>query len=61
TTMIIVTHEIGFASEVADRVIYMDEGNIIEEGSPSQVLKNPQHASTRIFLGSHIGSTQLKD
>lgn len=50
-TMVIVTHEIGFARNVADRVIFMDEGVIVEEGSPDEVLSNTQHARTRDFLG----------
>ncbi|QDW73900.1 GNAT family N-acetyltransferase [Lachnospiraceae bacterium KGMB03038] len=49
-TMIIVTHEMQFAKEVADRVIFMDEGKIIEEGSPKQVLENPLQERTRAFL-----------
>ena len=49
-TMVIVTHEMGFAREVADRVVFMDGGLIIEEGTPEQVLKNPQQERTRSFL-----------
>lgn len=49
-TMIVVTHEISFAREVADRVIFMDEGSIIEEGSPDSVIDNPQHERTIRFL-----------
>ena len=49
-TMVVVTHEIGFASRVADRVVFMDEGVIIEEGTPEKVLKNPNQARTREFL-----------
>ena len=49
-TMVIVTHEMGFAMEVADRVIFMDEGIIMEDGTPDQVLKNPQNARTKDFL-----------
>ena len=49
-TMIVVTHEIGFAREVADRVIFMDGGYIVEEGHPSEVLVNPQEERTRTFL-----------
>jgi polar amino acid transport system ATP-binding protein len=52
-TMLVVTHEMGFAREVADRVIYMDEGQIIEEGTPEAVFENPQNERTRAFL-SHI-------
>lgn len=49
-TMICVTHEMGFAREVADRVVFMDGGLIVEEGTPEQVLKNPQQERTRSFL-----------
>jgi polar amino acid transport system ATP-binding protein len=49
-TMIVVTHEIGFAREVCDRVAFMDGGVIVEEGSPSDVFGNPQHARTQAFL-----------
>ncbi|MDW7659326.1 MAG: amino acid ABC transporter ATP-binding protein [Bacillota bacterium] len=52
-TMLVVTHEMGFAREVADRVIYMDEGQIIEEGTPAEVFENPQNERTQAFL-SHI-------
>ncbi|WP_103173811.1 amino acid ABC transporter ATP-binding protein [Paracoccus sp. SY] len=51
-TMIVVTHEMGFASQVADRVIFMDGGQIVEQGPPSQVLSNPQETRTRNFLGA---------
>ena len=49
-TMVIVTHEIGFAREVADRIIFVDEGKIAEEGTPSQVLDNPQNPRLQEFL-----------
>ena len=49
-TMVIVTHEMGFAMEVADRVLFMDEGIIMEEGTPEQVFKHPQHPRTQDFL-----------
>ena len=49
-TMIVVTHEMGFAREVADRVVFIDEGYIVEQGPPSQVLGNPQHSRTKAFL-----------
>ncbi|MCF3973972.1 amino acid ABC transporter ATP-binding protein [Paracoccus salsus] len=51
-TMIVVTHEMGFASQVADRVIFMDAGLIVEQGPPDQVLSNPQEPRTRDFLGA---------
>ncbi|MFD8015503.1 amino acid ABC transporter ATP-binding protein, partial [Streptomyces sp. NPDC059762] len=50
TTMIVVTHEIGFAREVADTVVFMDEGRIVERGTPAEVLDNPAHERTRAFL-----------
>ncbi len=50
-TMIVVTHEIGFAREVGTRVVFMDEGVIVEEGPPAQVIDNPQQERTRQFLG----------
>jgi polar amino acid transport system ATP-binding protein len=49
-TMIVVTHEMGFAREVADRVVFMDEGRILEEGSPEHFFKNPEHERTKQFL-----------
>jgi len=49
-TMMIVTHEMGFAREVADRVVFMDEGVVVEEGPPARVLVEPQHERTRRFL-----------
>ena len=49
-TMIIVTHEMGFAREVADRVVFMDEGVIVEEGPPSDVLTNPKSPRTQAFM-----------
>ncbi len=49
-TMIVVTHEIGFAREAADRVIFMDGGHVIEQGTPDEVLGNPQETRTRAFL-----------
>lgn len=49
-TMMVVTHEIGFALEVADRVVFMDEGVVVEEGPPARVLKDPDTARARQFL-----------
>ncbi|MGN6131037.1 MAG: amino acid ABC transporter ATP-binding protein [Nocardioidaceae bacterium] len=49
-TMIVVTHEIGFAREVCDRVVFMDGGVIVEEGRPSDVLSSPRHERTKAFL-----------
>ncbi|WP_426976306.1 amino acid ABC transporter ATP-binding protein [Pseudarthrobacter sp. O4] len=49
-TMIVVTHEMGFAREVADTLVFMDEGVVVEAGPPRQILSDPQHARTRAFL-----------
>lgn len=49
-TMLVVTHEMGFAREVGSRLIFMDGGNIVEEGDPREVLANPQHQRTKDFL-----------
>ncbi len=49
-TMVVVTHEMGFAREVADRVMFMDDGVILEEGTPEQIFSNPQHPRTIDFL-----------
>jgi len=49
-TMVCVTHEMGFAREVADRVIFMDQGAIVEEGTPEHFFTNPGHERTRLFL-----------
>jgi ABC-type polar amino acid transport system ATPase subunit len=56
TTMIVVTHEMNFAHEVADRVIYMDLGAIIEEGPPEQIFDHPQEESTRAFLSNFLNA-----
>lgn len=55
TTMIIVTHEIGFAKDVSDEIIFMDNGVIAEKGSPAQVIENPTNERTRQFLSNYIG------
>jgi polar amino acid transport system ATP-binding protein len=49
-TMVVVTHEMGFAREVADHVIFMDKSVIVEEGSPEQIFDNPENERTRDFL-----------
>ncbi len=49
-TMLVVTHEMGFARDVADRVIFMDEGRIVEEGVPDEIFSHPQHERTQAFL-----------
>jgi polar amino acid transport system ATP-binding protein len=49
-TMVVVTHEIGFAREVGDLLVFMDAGVVVETGDPRQVIANPQHQRTRNFL-----------
>lgn len=49
-TMVVVTHEMGFAREVADRVIFMDGGKIVEQGTPGDIFKNPKEERTKVFL-----------
>ncbi|MEU6658476.1 amino acid ABC transporter ATP-binding protein [Streptomyces sp. NPDC046821] len=56
-TMMVVTHEMAFAREVADRVVFMDDGVIVEEGTPDEVLGNPQHQRTRSFLSRILHPT----
>jgi ABC-type polar amino acid transport system ATPase subunit len=50
-TMIVVTHEMGFASSVAKRILFMDAGRIIEEGSPEEIFHHPREDRTRTFVG----------
>ncbi|MGD8520656.1 MAG: amino acid ABC transporter ATP-binding protein, partial [Desulfobacterales bacterium] len=52
-TMLVVTHEMGFAREVADRIMFLGDGGIIEDGPPQQIMENPEHEDTRVFL-DHI-------
>ena len=54
TTMIVVTHEMGFATEVADRVIFMNDGKIVEEGTPKEIFENPKSDRLKEFLGAMI-------
>jgi len=49
-TMVVVTHEIGFAREVGDTLVFMDEGVVVETGDPAEVLSNPKHERTQAFL-----------
>jgi polar amino acid transport system ATP-binding protein len=53
-TMAVVTHEIGFAREVANKVVFMDEGYILEEGEPKEIFYNPKHIRTKQFLDKVI-------
>ncbi len=55
-TMVVVTHEMGFARHVANRVLFMDEGRIVEEGTPAELFDHPQHERTRQFLGRVLRS-----
>jgi len=55
-TMIIVTHEMGFAESVCDRVLFMDQGVVVEEGPPEVIFRNPESERTRTFLRKHIES-----
>ncbi len=54
-TMVVVTHEMGFAREVADQLVFMDGGVVVEAGSPRDVLSNPQQERTREFLARVLG------
>ena len=53
-SMIVVTHEMGFAREVADRVVFMADGEIVEVGTPEQIFDNPKEARTKKFLSQII-------
>lgn len=55
-TMVIVTHELRFAGEVSDRVVFMDRGQVVEEGPPQQVLDAPTHERTRAFVSKVVGA-----
>jgi len=59
-SMIVVTHEMSFARDVADRVIFVDEGVIVEEGPPEQVLRAPAHERTQVFLRSILGESAAR-
>ena len=54
-TMVIVTHEMSFARDVADHIVFMDGGVIVEEGPAEQVINRPQHQRTRAFLAKYEG------
>jgi polar amino acid transport system ATP-binding protein len=58
-TMIIATHEMGFAREIADKVCFLDGGCILEEGPPEQVLRDPREARTREFLSRSLQAERL--
>jgi polar amino acid transport system ATP-binding protein len=59
-TMLVVTHEMAFAREVADRVAFMDDGVIVEEGRPNDIIGNPQHERTRVFLKRVLDPTHVQ-
>jgi polar amino acid transport system ATP-binding protein len=61
TTMIVVTHEMSFAREVADHVVFMDDGVVVEQGDPRSVINNPQHPRTRSFLSRMQDEPQAVD
>ena len=50
-TMLVVTHEMGFAAQVADQIVFMDEGQIIEQNTPTEFFDNPRSERTKLFLG----------
>ena len=54
TTMLVVTHEMGFAKEVADRVLFMDDGIVVEEGTPQEIFDHPRSERLISFLGSML-------
>lgn len=60
-TMIIVTHEIAFAREVADQIVFMEGGMVVESGTPQEVLVHPREERTRAFLNRYLGGTTLRD
>jgi len=57
-TMLVVTHEMGFVRQVADRVIFMDEGKVVEEGTPSELFDSPKHPRTKEFLSAILSHTE---
>ena len=54
-TMVVVTHEMGFARRAADRVLFMDEGEVVEVGSPDEIFSNPRHERTKLFFSKVLG------
>ena len=61
TTMLVVTHEMGFARDVADRVVIMDEGQLIEQGKPNDIFNNPQHKQTQALLDRYRTGQSSKE
>jgi len=60
-TMVIVTHEMGFARDVSDRVLFMADGYVVEEGKPEQIFTAPQHKRTKAFLSRLLASATIKN
>src|SRR3546814_1679547 len=60
-TMVVVTHEMGFAAQVADRVIFMDSGRIVEDGSPIEIFTQPQNDRLRSFLATWKSRNSIFD
>jgi polar amino acid transport system ATP-binding protein len=60
-TMMVVTHEMAFARDVADRVVFMDGGYVVEDGPPDQVIGNPQHERTKVFLTRVLNPTAVEE
>jgi polar amino acid transport system ATP-binding protein len=59
-TMVIATHEMGFAKDIADRVVFLDEGRIVESGPPDRMFSSPEHPRTRQFLQRVIAAGRLQ-
>ena len=57
-TMVVVTHEMAFAREVSDRVVFMDQGVILEQGNPQKIFVNPENERTREFLSRYLEDKQ---
>lgn len=60
-TMVVVTHELQFAREISDRVVFLDRGVVAEEGPPGRVLRDPQHARTREFISRVLGEPRIEE
>lgn len=60
-TMVVVTHEMAFAKEVADRIVFFEGGRIVEQGPPTQIFESPRHPRTKAFLGALAGSGQARE
>jgi ABC-type polar amino acid transport system ATPase subunit len=58
-TMVVVTHEMSFARQIADQVIFIDKGRLVESGTPEQVLQNPKESRTKEFLQRIIGDFEI--